>query len=119
MGKGSLSFLGPKYETTLAEVWERILEETRDSGYSEEELMVHFLDNDARIAFASGKEKLAKERAAMSETEPLDKLVVYDPTFSASSTDVNVVASNLPSQSAKVTSAPVEGETQVVTEQAS
>ena len=63
MGRGNLSFLGPKYETTLAEVWERILEMTEDGGYSEEELMSHFLDDEARVALARGKEKLVKERA--------------------------------------------------------
>jgi len=119
MGRGSLSFLGPKYETTLAEVWERILEETRDGGYSEEELMVHFLDNDARVALASGKYKLAKERVALSGTELLDKLVVHDPTASASSTNINVVPSSLPSQAATIISAPAECETQAIKEQAS
>jgi len=97
MGRGSLSFLGPKYETTLDEVWERIFEETRDSNYSEEELMKHFLDKDARIALAAGKEKLAKERAALSGTELPEKLIVHDSTASASSTDIIVVASDLPS----------------------
>ena len=82
MGRDSLSFLGPKYETTLAEVWERILEMTEDGGYSEEELMSHFLDDEVRVALARGKEKLAKERAVASGTEPSDKLTVHDLTLS-------------------------------------
>jgi len=118
VGKGSLSFLGPKYEVTLAEVWERILDETKDSKYSEEELMVHFLNEDERIALASGKEKLAIERAALSGTELPETLIVHDSTASASTTDI-VIASDLPSQSAKIPSAPVEGETQIAAEQAS
>jgi len=59
--RGSLSFLGPKYETTLAEVWKRILETTRDGGYEEEELIAHFLDDEARVALARGNEQLARE----------------------------------------------------------
>jgi len=119
IGKGSLSFLDPKYEITLAEVRERILEETKDGNYSEEEIMVHFLDSDARVALASGKEKLAQERAALSGTELPEKLIVHDPTVSASSTDIIIVPSSLPSQTTKVTSTLIEGETQVATEQAS
>jgi len=81
--------------------------------------MMHFLDNEAHVALATGKEKLAKERAAVSGTEPSNKLAVHDPTVSASSTDINVVASSLPSQVAKIISASVKGETRAITEQAS
>jgi len=66
-----------------------------------------------------GKEKLAKERAALSGTELPEKLIVHDSTASASSIDIIVVPSSLPSQTAKISSAPVEGETQIAIEQAS
>ena len=70
MGRGSLYFLGPKFETTLAEVWERILEMVVDGDYAEEELISHFLDDESRLALARGKEKLSQERATASGTVP-------------------------------------------------
>jgi len=115
MGKGSLSFLGPKYEITLAEVWERVLDVTKDSKYTEEELMQFYLDTDARLALAVGKEELAKERAASSGTEQSEKLVIHDSTASASTADITVASD----QTAKILSAPAEGEIQITTEQAS
>jgi len=64
--------------------------------------MKHFLDKDACIDLAAGKEKLAKERAALSGTELPEKLIVHDSTASASSIDIIVVPSSLPSQTAKI-----------------
>jgi len=51
-------------------VCERILEVIRDGSYEEEELMTHFLDEEACAAVAKGKEQLARERAAASGFEP-------------------------------------------------
>ena len=54
--RDSLSFLGPKYEITLAEVWEAAIDMLGGAGYTEVDHEVHYLDDEARAALARGKE---------------------------------------------------------------
>lgn len=68
-----------------------------DGDYAEEELISHFLDDESRLALARGKEKLARERATASGTVLSQEHIVHDPTVTASSTDVDVAATTIPS----------------------
>lgn len=120
MGRGSLSFLGPKFEVTLAEVWEKILnmDMITEGNYTEEELISYYLDDESRFALAKGKEMLAQERASVSGTAPPQELIIHDPTVPASSTDI-VVATIPPTEAAKAASAPAKDETKALIGQAS
>src|SRR5574338_152467 len=48
LGRGSLSFLGPEYEVTLAEVWEAIIDMLGGAGYAEADLEATYLNESAR-----------------------------------------------------------------------
>src|SRR5574338_205074 len=63
LGRGSLSFLGPEYEVTLAEVWEAIIDLFGGAGYSETDLQATYLSESDRAALAKGKEQLIRVRA--------------------------------------------------------
>jgi len=96
MGRGSLSFLGPKYPITLAEVWEAIITELRENGYddSEESAEIFYLDDSARAALAEGKVQLAAERAKTAEIgSSSQQQVVPDPIPAATKTNVDIEAS--------------------------
>jgi len=69
LGRGSLSFLGPKYEITLAEVWEAALSMFKDAGYGDGDFEARYLDEEARAALAKGREQLARMRTGMAEEE--------------------------------------------------
>ena len=72
MGRDSLSFLGPKFEITLAEVWEKIfsMDMIIEGNFSEEELISYYLDEESLLALAKGKEMLSREKALVSGTVP-------------------------------------------------
>ena len=101
LGHGSLAFLGPKYEITLAEVWEAALDMLggKGAGYAESALEEHYLDDEARAALAKGKEQLTKVRAGMAEGERSEKEI--PPTTSerplvSSEVDITGPSAHLP-----------------------
>lgn len=120
MGHGSLSFLGPKFEITLAEVWERILgmDMITEGNYTEEELISFYLDDESCLALAKGKEMLARERASASGTVPPHGPVIHDPSVPASSSEI-VAATIPPTEAAKAAIATAKDETKALIGQAS
>ena len=95
LGRGSLAFLGPKYEVTLAEVWEAALDMFKGTGYTEEELEAHYLDFEARAALARGKEQLARSRVEMMGEEHQEKeTTLIAPVPPSTSVDVDIAGSS-------------------------
>ena len=95
LGRGSLAFLGPKYEITLAEVWEAALDMFKGAGYTEEELEVHYLDFEARAALARGKEQLARSRVEIVGEEHQEKETnLTVPVPPSTSADAGIIGSS-------------------------
>jgi hypothetical protein len=96
LGRGSLAFLGPKYEMTLAEVWEAALDMlgAEGAGYDESALERHYFDEDARAALAKGKEQLAKLRTEVAEGGQIGGTTSTTPVQPPSSSEVNITGSS-------------------------
>ena len=95
LGRGSLSFLGPKYEITLAEVWEAAIDMLGGAGYDEAELEAHYFDDETRAALARGKEQLAKVRAGSTEEEHSRKEApLTAPVHTLISADIDIIGSS-------------------------
>lgn len=95
LGRGSLAFLGPKYEITLAEVWEAVMDMLKGAGYSEDELEAHYFDDETRAALARGKEQLVKVRAeTMGGEHPEKEAPLIAPVPPSTSADIDIIGSS-------------------------
>ena len=95
LGRGSLAFLGPKCEITLAEVWEAVMDMLKGAGYSEDELEAHYFDDETRAALARGKEHLVKVRAETMEGEnPEKEAPLISPVPPSTLADIDIIGSS-------------------------